>query len=596
MQNMKKIKFKIGFNAKINRFINCYLFNVDFIASVLVFLLLVNMADAKIGKNSFSKKQSAAFSSMYGPRYQSDQYARSDCNELDYGLLNSDESILRAYLLSNYSPDVRPVINASSVTFVNITLTIIQIMDLDEQNQVMITNAQIALKWFDQHLIWDPEEFSNQTRIVLSSKDIWTPDIVLFNSADVAYSTQRDNYLIDVKSDGSVFWMFPDILRSYCRVNIKYFPFDKQNCTLELQSWSRSKKEVIVYYNNEKPYLNHSFIHTEWKLLNISVLANEQNDFVWLEFTLFLQRNHAFYALFVFWLPPDSGEKITLTITILLALTVFLQLITEYTPKASKSLPIIGLYFNVNLILVLISVILTIIVLNFHFRGPKKQRVPKWMRKYIIGYLGRVFCFCHESNAYFRAQKDHPTDKIQVRKINRDELPMFIKSKENDLLNQEINEFDFTSKSEPAYLKHNRERVTDDNQNSFTKANNLPNQPRNSYEFLNPKTSEVPFSEEISKNLEKMLIKLQKSFDPFKLQDENLKFSILKEILECQRLLLTANLASKKEKAITVNEIYDEWKILAMIVDRICFFVYLSALLMSSVLFLYSEQNGGDEY
>lgn len=70
----------------------------------------------------------------------------------------------------------------------------------------------------------------------------------------------------------------------------------RQNCTLELQSWSRSKKEVIVYYNNEKPYLNHSFIHTEWKLLNISVVANEQNEFVWLEFTLFLQRNHAFYG------------------------------------------------------------------------------------------------------------------------------------------------------------------------------------------------------------------------------------------------------------------------------------------------------------
>jgi len=102
----------------------------------------------------------------------------------------------------------------------------------------------------------------------------------------------------------------------------------------------------------------------------------------------------------VFWLPPDSGEKITLTITILLALTVFLQFITEYTPKAAKTLPIIGLYFNMNLILVLISVILTIIVLNFHFRGPKKQRVPKWMRYLIIGHIGRFFCFCYESRAY----------------------------------------------------------------------------------------------------------------------------------------------------------------------------------------------------
>lgn len=112
-------------------------------------------------------------------------------------------------------------------------------------------------------------------------------------------------------------------------------------------------------------------------------------------------------ALFVFWLPPDSGEKITLTITILLALIVFLQFITEYTPKAAKTLPIIGLYFNINLILVLVSVLLTILVLNFHFRGPKKQRVPRWMRKYIIGYLGKAFCFCYESSAFQKAQEEN---------------------------------------------------------------------------------------------------------------------------------------------------------------------------------------------
>ena len=59
-----------------------------------------------------------------------------------------------------------------------------------------------------------------------------------------------------------------------------------------------------------------------------------------------------------------------------------------------------------NLILVLISVILTIIVLNFHFRGPKKQRVPKWMRIWIIGYFGRIFCFCRESRAYCLVQEE----------------------------------------------------------------------------------------------------------------------------------------------------------------------------------------------
>jgi len=89
--------------------------------------------------------------------------------------------------------------------------------------------------------------------------------------------------------------MFPDILRSYCRVDIKYFPFDRQNCTLELQSWARNKQEVYVNHD-ENPYMNHSFINTEWRLLSINVQPGEQNNFVWLEFTLYLKRNHAFYV------------------------------------------------------------------------------------------------------------------------------------------------------------------------------------------------------------------------------------------------------------------------------------------------------------
>lgn len=81
--------------------------------------------------------------------------------------------------------------------------------------------------WIDELLTWDPKEHGNLQHLVVQSHQIWTPDIVLFNSADVAYSTQRDNFLIDVQYDGTTTWMFPDVLKSYCKVDIKYFPFDK---------------------------------------------------------------------------------------------------------------------------------------------------------------------------------------------------------------------------------------------------------------------------------------------------------------------------------------------------------------------------------
>ena len=45
-----------------------------------------------------------------------------------------------------------------------------------------------------------------------------------------------------------------------------------------------------------------------------------------------------------FCLPPDSGEKITLGLTVLLAFSVFMLLIAENMPPTSEYVPLIGQY------------------------------------------------------------------------------------------------------------------------------------------------------------------------------------------------------------------------------------------------------------
>ena len=240
----------------------------------------------------------------------------------------------------------------------------------------MTSNVQVTLKWQDEYLQWSPNEYNNQNRTVFSAYEIWTPDIVLFNSADVAYSQQREHYLLTVHWNGIVVWIFPDVFRSYCDVVITYFPFgkkflifhaffhmvflfgslDKQNCTLEIQSWSRPSNELLVRHQPQNIRQQNQYIRTEWQVYGITVRNATMKRYLWLIFQINMKRNYQFYVnhmifpfsilsfltLFVFWLPPDSGEKVTLTITILLALTVFLQLISDYTPKASSNLPIIG--------------------------------------------------------------------------------------------------------------------------------------------------------------------------------------------------------------------------------------------------------------
>uniref|UniRef100_A0A915CQG9 Uncharacterized protein n=1 Tax=Ditylenchus dipsaci TaxID=166011 RepID=A0A915CQG9_9BILA len=71
----------------------------------------------------------------------------------------------------------------------------------------------------------------------------------------------------------------------------------------------------------------------------------------------------SFLTILVFYLPSDSGEKIALCISILVALTVFFLLLTEIIPATSISLPLIGKYLLFTMIMVTLSVLITVIIL-----------------------------------------------------------------------------------------------------------------------------------------------------------------------------------------------------------------------------------------
>jgi len=101
----------------------------------------------------------------------------------------------------------------------------------------------------------------------------------------------------------------------------------------------------------------------EWELLSIGVKRNEIVYACCLEpypdvtFTIVIRRRTLYYlfnvifpclwltalSLVGFWLPPDSGEKITLGITVLLAFSVFMLMIAENMPATSEFVPLMGM-------------------------------------------------------------------------------------------------------------------------------------------------------------------------------------------------------------------------------------------------------------
>ncbi|CAF3937892.1 unnamed protein product [Rotaria sp. Silwood2] len=545
----------MNFNVSIQLFLFFILFNsISYVysaSSSSVFASSLKHTNRKFDKTITNRKSKGA---TFG----------NDLDIDDDGIpqFNSDESRLRSILLESYVPEARPVINTTTVTVVDVGLTIIQVMNLDEQNQVMTTNVQVTLKWQDEHLRWLPSEYNDQNRTVFSALEIWTPDIVLFNSADVAYSQRREHYLLTVHWNGTVEWVYPDVFRSYCDVVITYFPFDKQNCTLEIQSWSRPSDELLVRHQPQNVRQQSQYIRTEWQVYEIVVRNATMNRYLWLVFHINMKRNYQFYVnhmifpfsilscltLFVFWLPPDSGEKITLTITILLALTVFLQLISDYTPKASSNLPII------------------VVVLNFHYRGPKKSRVPRWCRRIVMGKIGHWLGFHFISHEQLLSPSN-PTKSFARRTTRRD-------NSNGDIISRND--------------KHSKIKLPLLSKTTTTTTTTTTATPIDDYDKDGMTHTSIQ-QHSLTHNIEQILLKMQTQFDPSRIDDEQLKVSILREILECQRLLLSIHARKQNIHSQLLYDIYEEWKILAIIVDRLCFIFYLISMLAASIIFFVRE-------
>ena len=70
-------------------------------------------------------------------------------------------------------------------------------------------------------------------------------------------------------------------------------------------------------------------------------------------------------SLIGFYLPPDSGERIGLQITILLTFMVFILTVGDMFPASTG--PFLGLYFVLCMALLGLNIIMTVLVLYIHY-------------------------------------------------------------------------------------------------------------------------------------------------------------------------------------------------------------------------------------
>ncbi|XP_041980542.1 acetylcholine receptor subunit beta-like 2 isoform X2 [Aricia agestis] len=335
-------------------------------------------------------------------------------------LLEANPDVKRLYddLLSNYNRLIRPVMNVSDILTVRLGLKLSQLMEVNLKNQVMTTNLWVEQKWYDYKLQWNPEEYGGVEMLYVPSEHLWLPDIVLYNNWDGNYEVTLMTKAT-LKYTGEVNWKPPAIYKSSCEINVEYFPFDEQTCFMKFGSWTYNGAQVDLKHMDQVAGsslvhvgidLSEFYLSVEWDILEVPATRNEEyypccpEPFSDITFKLTMRRKTLFYTVnliipcvgltfltvLVFYLPSDSGEKISLSISILVSLTVFFLLLAEIIPPTSLAIPLLGKYLLFTMILVSLSVWMTVCVLNVHFRSPSTHTMSPWMKKLFLQLMPKL--------------------------------------------------------------------------------------------------------------------------------------------------------------------------------------------------------------
>ncbi|XP_076258333.1 nicotinic acetylcholine receptor alpha1 [Rhynchophorus ferrugineus] len=371
------------------------------------------------------------------------------------GLAHANPDAKRLYddLLSNYNRLIRPVGNNSDRLTVKMGLKLSQLIDVNLKNQIMTTNVWVEQEWNDYKLKWNPDDYGGVETLHVPSEHIWLPDIVLYNNADGNYEVTIMTKAI-LHHTGKVIWKPPAIYKSFCEIDVEYFPFDEQTCFMKFGSWTYDGYMIDLRHLKQGENSNNIdvgidlqdyYISVEWDIMKVPAVRNEkyysccEEPYPDIIFNITLRRKTLFYtvnliipcvgisflSILVFYLPSDSGEKVSLSISILLSLTVFFLLLVEIIPPTSITVPLLGKYLLFTMLLCTLSVVVTIAVLNVNFRSPVTHKLSPWVRTVFIETLP-PYLFIK------RPKKDNDDDKVDSMLTDVIQMPMTEKFKMYD--------------------------------------------------------------------------------------------------------------------------------------------------------------------
>lgn len=301
----------------------------------------------------------------------------------------SQADILYSDLFADYNKNVLPQEKSSVPVDVNMTFLLFGIREFDELTGKFSVMAALYLTWRDFRLKWNASLYNNTNVLVIPENKIWTPNPVIKNPYDSMKGFVNNMFPVTLNHQGNVIWVPGDIISSVCDVDVTYYPFDIQICELDFVCWGYTSYSLVLHSPVSELPLTHYSKHGEWRLVNttfkslnyglssvsVKIAMRRRPMFVVLNFILPVVCMTVL-NLFVFVLPVESGERVSYSITVLLAIAVFFTLVGENLPKTSFRTAIVS-YFLFSYLIISTVICAFVILSSSLYYADVTRPVPK---------------------------------------------------------------------------------------------------------------------------------------------------------------------------------------------------------------------------
>ena len=276
-------------------------------------------------------------------------------------------SALRRALMDDYDRyQLPPVVdeNPERGVKVSLQLALNQLTSIDVSQQTIDLYAWWRHNWIDPRLAWRPEDWGGVAELTFVGrgphKEIWMPDDTIFDASES--EEQMEDLLVDVYPDGGVWVSIPISNTVPCPMKLGRFPFDIQECTFTIGSWTLNGVyvDMVPRLNGDGDYEAFTFTktfvdHTEYDLLAVKTSHFDTfysccvEPYPVIEFELRFRRHSityitgilmpmilsTFVGMLAFGLNPGSGERISLGVTVMLTNAAIYIVAFQVLPKGS---------------------------------------------------------------------------------------------------------------------------------------------------------------------------------------------------------------------------------------------------------------------